>query len=150
MHRITCYTLFDITKTGVLNRARPGDDITDTNAWYRRRNTQCNFDTILQVISLRAQPDIVQDPIRLEIDLKNEQYFGTILKDKKTVPVWKFVFDVQHQSVFEDGVSDLGSLYKDCSEVPMIQCDSQWHNTGDRLDITLEKRNIYFVKYEYE
>jgi hypothetical protein len=32
----------------------------------------------------------------------------------------------------------------------MIQCDSQWQNTGDRLDITLEKRNIYFVKYEYE
>lgn len=149
MHRITCYTLFDITKTGVLNRARPGDDVTDSNDWYRKRNTQCNFDTILQVISLRAQPDVLGDPVRIEINLNESEYFGLVLKGE-TVPVWKFDFEVQHNSVFEDGITDLGSLYKDCSEVPMIVCDSQWDKTGDRLDITLEKRNIYFVKYEYE
>jgi hypothetical protein len=149
MHRITCYTLFDITKTGVLNRARPGDDVTDTNDWYRKRSTQCNFDTVLQVISLRAQPDIISDPERLEIDLNANTYFGNELKNE-TVPMWKFMFEVQHQSVFEDGINELGALYKDCSDVPMIQCDSQWHKAGDRLDITMEKRNIYFVKYEYE
>jgi hypothetical protein len=149
MHRIACYTLFDITKTGVLNRARPGDDVTDTNDWYRKRSTQCNFDTVLQVISLRAQPDIISDPERLEIDLNANTYFGNELKNE-TVPMWKFMFEVQHQSVFEDGINELGALYKDCSDVPMIQCDSQWHKAGDRLDITMEKRNIYFVKYEYE
>lgn len=149
MHRIACYTLFDITKTGVLNRARPGDDVTDTNDWYRKRSTQCNFDTILQVISLRAQPDVISDPIRLEIDLNEHDYFGTLLKDTN-VPIWKFMFEVQHQSVFEDGITDMGALYKDCADVPMILCDSQWHKSGDRLDITMEKRNIYFVKYEYE
>jgi hypothetical protein len=149
MHRITCYTLFDITKTGVLNRARPSDDIKDSNDWYRKRNTQCNFDTILQVISLRAQPDVISDPARIEIDLDKSDYFGSMLKGG-VVPVWKFDFEVQHNSVFEDGITDLGSLYKDCSEVPMIDCDSQWDRAGDRLDITLEKRNIYFVKYEYE
>jgi hypothetical protein len=149
MHRIACYTLFDITKTGVLNRARPGDDVTDTNDWYRKRSTQCNFDTVLQVISLRAQPDIISDPERLEIDLNASTYFGNELKNE-TVPMWKFMFEVQHQSVFEDGINELGALYKDCSDVPMIQCDSQWHKAGDRLDITMEKRNIYFVKYEYE
>jgi hypothetical protein len=149
MHRIACYTLFDITKTGVLNRARPGDDVTDTNDWYRKRSTQCNFDTVLQFISLRAQPDIISDPERLEIDLNASTYFGNELKNE-TVPMWKFMFEVQHQSVFEDGINELGALYKDCSDVPMIQCDSQWHKAGDRLDITMEKRNIYFVKYEYE
>ena len=149
MHRIACYTLFDITKTGVLNRARPGDDVTDTNDWYRKRSTQCNFDTVLQVISLRAQPDIISDPERLTIDLDDNTYFGNEFKNE-TVPMWKFVFEVQHQSVFEDGINELGALYKDCSDVPMIQCDSQWHRAGDRLDITMEKRNIYFVKYEYE
>jgi hypothetical protein len=149
MHRIACYTLFDITKTGVLNRARPGDDVTDTNDWYRKRSTQCNFDTVLQVISLRAQPDIISDPERLTVDLDDNTYFGNEFKNE-TVPMWKFVFEVQHQSVFEDGINELGALYKDCSDVPMIQCDSQWHRAGDRLDITMEKRNIYFVKYEYE
>ncbi len=149
MHRIACYTLFDITKTGVLNRARPGGDVADTNDWYRKRSTQCNFDTVLQVISLRAQPDIISDPERLEIDLNTSTYFGNELKNE-TVPMWKFMFEVQHQSVFEDGINELGALYKDCADVPMIQCDSQWHKAGDRLDITIEKRNIYFVKYEYE
>jgi len=132
-----------------LNRARPGDDIKDTNAWFRMRNTQCNFDTILQVISLRAQPDVVQDPLRIEIDLKNTEYFGIVLKEG-IVPAWKFVFEVQHTSVFEDGIEDLGALYKDCIGVPMILCDSQWHKSGSELDVTLEKRNIYFVKYDYE
>jgi hypothetical protein len=146
MHRITCYTLFDITKTGVLNRARPGDDITDTNDWYRKRNTQCNFDTILQVISLRAQPDVISDPQRIELDLNDSEFFGSVLKDE-IVPAWKFVFEVQHSSVFEDGIHELGSLYKDCDGVPMIRCDSQWDKAGESLDITLEKRNIYFVKY---
>jgi hypothetical protein len=149
MHRITCYTLFDITKTGVLNRARPSDDIKDTNDWYRKRNTQCNFDTILQVISLRGQPDVVNDPIRIEANLNDSEYFGSMLQGD-IVPAWKFDFEVQHNSVFEDGISELGALYKDCADVPMINCDTQWHKAGDRLDITLEKRNIYFVKYEYE
>ena len=149
MHRICCYTLFDITKTGVLNRARPGDDVKDTNEWYRKRSTQCNFDTIIQVISLRGKPDIMHDPVRIDVDLDKSEYFGIMLKGE-TVPVWKFDFEVQHNSVFEDGISDLGALYKDCADVPMINCDSQWYKAGDRLDITLEKRNIYFVKYEYE
>jgi hypothetical protein len=88
--------------------------------------------------------------VRLEIDLDKESYFGTMLQEDIRVPVWKFDFEVQHNRVFEDGISDLGSLYKDCDGVPMIQCDSQWHKSGQKLDITLEKRNIYFVKYEYE
>jgi hypothetical protein len=56
-HRIACYTLFDITKTGILNRARPADDVTDFNLWSDQRASQCNLDTLLQVISLRSQPD---------------------------------------------------------------------------------------------
>lgn len=149
MHRITCYTLFDITKTGVLNRARPGDDITDTNDWYRKRSTQCNFDTILQVISLRAQPDIISDPERIELNLNNSKFFGNTLKEDH-VPVWKFNFEVHYQGVFEDSINELGALYTDCEGVPMIECDTQWDKAGSKLDITLEKRNIYFVKYNYE
>jgi hypothetical protein len=145
-HRIACHTLFDITKTGVLNRARPGGEITDNNDWYRKRNTQCNFDTILQVISLRAQPDVINDPVMNFIDLDTVDYFGYTLKEKN-VPVWSFDFEVQHSSVFNDGISDLGALYTDCEGVPMIRCDSQWGKSGEMLDITSETRNIYFTKY---
>lgn len=145
-HRIACYTLFDITKTGVLNRARPSSDVTDNNDWFRKRNTQCNFDTILQVISLRAQPDVLKDPIMKLYDLKTIDYFGYTIQDKN-VPVWTFDFEVQHSSVFNDGLSDLGYLYKDCEGVPMIRCDSQYHGLNENLDVTSEMRNIYFAKY---
>lgn len=145
-HRIACYTLFDITKTGVLNRARPSNDVTDNNDWFRKRNTQCNFDTILQVISLRAQPDVTRDPQMKIMDLNAIEYFGYIFKDKDA-PVWTFDFEIQHSSVFEDGIEEMGALYKDCEGVPMIKCDSQWVNSGDKLDITSETRNIYFAKY---
>lgn len=145
-HRIACYTLFDITKTGVLNRARPSNDVTDNNDWFRKRNTQCNFDTILQVISLRAQPDVTKEPQMKLMDLKDAGYFGYTFKGKD-IPVWTFDFEIQHSSVFEDGIEELGALYKDCEGVPMIRCDTQWSKAGDKLDVTSETRNIYFAKY---
>lgn len=146
-HRIACFTLFDITKTGILNRARPGDDITDTNDWYRKRNTQCNFDTILQVISLRAQPDVVSDPKRTLQKIDSKSMFGDNYKDKKEYNVWTFDFEVQHSSVFEDGINELGSLYKDCEKVPMILTENTNSKVTSSLEIDNLQRNIYFVKY---
>jgi hypothetical protein len=150
MQRISCYTLFDITKTGVLNRSRPGVDVTDATTWIKQRNTQCNFDTILQVISLRAQPEVVSEPKRILINLSDKHHFGSMLTESEPIPAWRFDFEVYHSSVFEDGISDLGALYKDCEDVPMISCDTHWAKLSERLDTTLEKRNIYFVKYEYD
>jgi hypothetical protein len=145
-HRIACYTLFDITRTGTLNRAKPGDDVTDINQWLRKRNTQCNFDTILQVVSLRSQPDVSCDPKQLRLSEVKNSRFGALYKEKN-IPVWTFDFEIHHASVFEDGIEELGYLYKDCNDVPMVKCDTQYHLLGTNLDITNEKRNIYFVKY---
>ena len=61
--KIACYTLFDITQTGVLNRSKPAVDM-DPEVWIYKRNTQCNFDTILQVISLRSQPEVIDLPVK--------------------------------------------------------------------------------------
>ena len=58
---ITCYTLFDITQTNVPNRQRPEVD-KDVDEWRYKRNTQSNFDTIQQVISLRSQPEVLRKP----------------------------------------------------------------------------------------
>jgi hypothetical protein len=145
-HRISCLTLFDITRTGILNRAKPGDDITDIDQWLRKRNTQCNFDTILQVISLRSQPDISSDPKQVKLSSLSDHKFGSNYVEKH-IPVWTFDFEVHHSSVFEDGVEELGYLYKDCHGVPMVKCDTQYSLLDSNLDITNEKRNIYFVKY---
>jgi len=145
--RIACYTLFDITKTGVLNRNRPSVDVTDIQGWVTKRNTQCNFDTILQLISLRAQPDIATDPRQIEMTIDNNSLFGYTYQDKKKHTVWTFDFDIQYASVFEDGISDMGALYKDCDQVPMLKSGKEIKNLSDRLGIDNSNRNIYFVKY---
>ena len=90
--RIRCYTLFDITATGVINRTKPGVDVLPED-WLRKRNTQCNFDTILQVISLRSQPEIVDIPERTRVRFDN---FGFLFEqDDEMCECWSFDFDIQ-------------------------------------------------------
>ncbi len=141
MHRIRCHTLFDITQTGVLNRSKPTED--DVEGWIKRRNTQCNFDTILQVISLRSQPEVVRVPVESEINENIYELFG-FLYNKENVSCWSFEFEVQHSSVFENGIITLGALYKDCEGVPMIVCEKQHSLCPKFLDITPELKNIHF------
>lgn len=143
-HRICCYTLFDITQTGVLNRSKPNED--DIQEWISKRNTQCNFDTILQVISLRSQPDLIKMPVKFEMEEPDLERFGFLFEKDESMPsyCWKFEFEVHHSSVFENGVMPFGALYKDCEGVPMINCPTQIKGVTSFLDITDELRNIYF------
>jgi len=143
-HRICCYTLFDITQTGVLNRSRPQES--DVQDWILKRNTQCNFDTILQVISLRSQPDIVKAPTKNELTDVDLNKFGFLFTREETTIsyYWKFEFEVHHSSVFENGIIPFGALYKDCEGVPMIVCPNQLNGMTSFLDITDELQNIYF------
>lgn len=143
--KITCYTLFDITQSGVLNRSRPGVDV-DIKEWTYKRNTQCNFDTILQVISLRSQPDVISSPEKLSIQFDKFDKFGFMYQqiEKEFYPCWKFTFEVQHPSVFDNGTHELGALYYDCDQVPMILCQTEMDKLSNFLDTTPELRNIYF------
>lgn len=138
VQRLACYTLFNITSTGVVNRSRP--DPANVQKWVHDRNTQCNYDTVLQVISLRSQPEIVKSPTRIEVPADK---FGFLYQFDDNMTCWKFEFEVQHPSVFENGIIPLGALYKDCEGVPMILCEDQV-DTPPFLNISEELRNIYF------
>jgi len=141
-YTITCYTLFDITQTNVLNRHRP-----DMNQELRyKRNTQSNFDTVQQAISLRSQPENVRTPIKTLIQFDKFTDFGFLFEQEEDEahPCWSFDFEVQHPSVFYDGVSELGALYSDCDRVPMIKCGTEWDKLPSFLDSSDELRNIYF------
>ena len=142
---ITCYTLFDITHTGVLNRNRPPTDV-DLNDWFYKRNTQSNFDTILQAISLRSQPEIIRNPKKINIKFDEFDNFGFLFQqvEEEEYPTWTFEFTVQHPSVFYDGVNELGSLYSDCHGIPMIKCGTEWDKLNNFIDCTPELKNIYF------
>ncbi len=145
--KISCYTLFDITQTGVINRSKPGTD-EDMDAWLFKRNTQCNFDTILQVISLRSQPEDISKPKIKRIAFNEFQNFGFLLENDEQVNCWKFNFTIQHPSVFNDGITELGALYSDCDQVPMIKTNTVWDKIPAFLDSSDELRNIYFKVVE--
>lgn len=144
MYRIRCHTLFDITQTGILNRSKPNED--NVQEWILKRNTQCNFDTILQVISLRSQPDQVGVPNKVEMEDSDLNRFGFLFMKNELFPAycWNFDFEVHHSSVFENGITPYGALYKDCEGVPMINCPTQVNGVTSFLDITSELQNIYF------
>ena len=145
--KIRCHTLFDITNTGVLNR-RPPSNIDDDalRRWNNDRNCQCNFDTVLQVISLRSQPEDITVPEKEDITFSGFQHFGFLFDsaEDKPVPKWAFDFTVNYYSVFDDGITELGALYTDCDSVPMLTKLNEWDKLPNFLDISPELKNIYF------
>ena len=142
MYRICCYTLFNITQTGILNRSKPIDNAIDD--WLTRRNTQCNFDTVLQVISLRSQPEVTKIPVMHQMNTEDFDKFGFLYNTEDPCYYWKFEFEIQHPSVFENGIKPLGSLYNDCEGVPMINIEGQHPLCPKFLDVSAELQNIYF------
>lgn len=110
---ISCYTLVDITKTGTIGTFKKGIDI-DEKSWNFSRNQQRNWETVLQLISLRAQPIYLEDPVLLkERDLKDFKFSQKFVGNHN---VWVFRFSSEHQSVFGD---DLSLLRSDVHNVPI-------------------------------
>jgi hypothetical protein len=136
--RIICYTLFNITYTGITSRTKPNTE--EIKDWTVKRNTQWNFDTILQLISLRSQPDILTYPEKI----KSKNLFGTIFQKQDKIYCWKFIFQVQHNSVFDNEEIKLGNLYNDCHNVPMILVGGENNLLMPILDTSPQQRNIFF------
>lgn len=143
--KIKCYTLFNVTQTGVLNRSKQSLD-DDYQIWMQKRNTQANFDTILQVINLRSQPENISIPKKMLINLEEFDNFGFLYEqiDDIKYPCWTFNFEIQHKSVFDDGKEELGLLISDCHGVPMILCGDEHNKISSFLDSSPELKNIYF------
>lgn len=146
-YTLRCHTLFDITKTGVPNR-RPPSDLTgsELKLWNSNRNRQSNFDTILQVVSLRSQPENISTPKKEEFKFEEFEEFGFLFDSMadQTIYKWTFEFTVNYHGVFNDGITDLGALYSDCDSVPMITGLDEWKKIPNFLDVSPELKNIYF------
>jgi hypothetical protein len=110
--KILCRTLFDCTHTGITGNFRinqlpfidqSGKKIANHSDWNFSRNQQRNWETIMQMISLRAQPTIIEYP-----DVKDL--------------AWEFVFEVESSGVYSSNgqLDDYGELLKECNGIPMI------------------------------
>ncbi len=136
--KIRCYTLFNIERTGISNRSRHDESVPD---WVRKRNTQSNLDTILQIISLRTQPENISTPKQITLTEHVKAQFG---KDVKAETVWAFTFEISYTGVYDDGNDQLGFLYYDCNGVPMIEVDRNYEPSNNFLDISDNLANIFF------
>ena len=106
-----CYTLFDITRTDVSHNK---DYAVDHQEYDLHRNQQRNWDTMLQVISMRSLPVMISD-VTSEI-ITNHQ-FGS--KHEGQQKVWQLRFGVESKDVFRKGNDPVALLFDDSSMVPL-------------------------------
>jgi len=108
--KIHCWTKFDITATGVTGHFksarlpftdRSGQLITNEAEWHRARNQQRNWETLQQIVSLRAQIFDLEPPVAQDHE-------------------WTFEFSVEQEGLFTYNDDPVGILKQDCAGVPML------------------------------
>lgn len=123
---ITCFSLVDLTKTAVIGSYRAGftpfvdnanQSVTDMTEWTRSRNQQRNFETVMQIIGLRAQPMLLDTPTQSLNELSDYK-FGTDWVGSHQV--WSFRFSVEYAFVFDRNEQDLAALLEDMNNIPCI------------------------------
>lgn len=108
IHRHRGFTLVDVTKT----------DITKyTQELERMRNKQRNWETVMQVLSLRSQIMAVRQLKTESVDLANYQ-FGEKYAGKQRV--WSFEFEVEFENLYLQDHDPYSVLKNDFSHTPII------------------------------
>ena len=107
---IQALTLVDITATGV-TRTGIGQDLS--------RNQQRNWETVLQVLSLRTQPHIINKPSRMLLtEFQVRMFFGEYFSREQAV--WKFDFTADVPAAYTTDKGTLNGLIEDFKEIPII------------------------------
>jgi len=138
-HKIRCTTNFDITATGVRSHFKishvpfvdnNGNNIVDVNTWNKARNQQRNWETIIQVISLRTLPENIMPPVA--ITKNNEKH-------------WQFEFEINDITTLTTNNNTFNELLADCHDVPMLtnldessRVDTSLKGLGDKINIWFE------------
>ena len=134
--KILCRTLFDCSFTGVTGHFRSseipfvdrtGQKVSSQADWNHSRNQQRNWETLLQIISLRTQPTDLTVPVH---------------KDG----AWEFEFKSESEGVFEIyGDSDpLAGLKVDCEGVPMMLNLKEQPSLSPTITTSGSSQNIWF------
>ena len=149
MIKIVCYTLFDITPSGIRSHTRAlefpvtdrtGATLENIDDWNRARNQQRNWETILQVVSLRTQPERCSDPVNFTADFKTTEF---PLKGRGRV--WSFAFESDIDDAFDQGQSPIGALVADVHQVPMVLGLNETSTRNQFIVSAGNAKNIYFT-----
>lgn len=134
--KIQCRTLFDCSRTGVTGHFRlsqvpfqdqTGQTIRSEQDWQFARNQQRNWETIVQIISLRTQP----------MNLSN-----TTEQDK----LWEFTFEVEAEGVYSINadVNNMDALLNECAGIPMVVNLTERPGVEPKIVTQGEHQNIWF------
>ena len=134
--KLMCRTFFDCSYTGVTGNYRAGHtpfmdrtgrNIDSVESWHFARNQQRNWETLLQMISLRAQPVIVRYP-------------------EVTHSQWTFEFEVESAGVYSSTANEnsVDILLAECNDIPMIVNLTETKTLEPSLCVAGSKQNIWF------
>ena len=107
IHHYQGFSLVDITSTGVIRSPNP-DDIA--------RNQQRNWETVIQCMGLRTQPQNIQPPITIHMEIDRFE-FGDFYSGLQRV--WMWTWTIESTGVY-DTDKPLGGLMQDFEQVPVI------------------------------
>tara|TARA_R110000823_G_scaffold75450_3_gene172614 strand:+ start:5281 stop:5790 length:510 start_codon:yes stop_codon:yes gene_type:complete len=150
-------SLVDITRTGVLAPYKSDVStfvdsakqiVNDESAWTRSRSQQTNWETIIQVISIRTQPMSIRTPkLHPNVDLDAHQ-FGSLFTGLHNV--WIFSFGVEHRSIFANKAGYFGSLFDDMHNIPVVTDLLETIEINIPVFNTLDEslRNLYIYKLD--
>jgi len=138
MQKLKVQTLFDITNTHIVRNYKPAlikshPTIHTKQDWIKARQQETNWETMIQVISLRSNPIDIKPPKPQVMDLSDFGYY--MFKGL----VWEFTFVIESNDVFHDGTNNVGLLLDDLNNVPMISglnentIDCDYFKTNDTL-----------------
>jgi len=104
----TGYSLVDITATGVIRVSNP-ESI--------ERDQQRNWETVLQCMGLRTQPQGILEPVPIITALEQLE-FGNFYQGEQKVWVWHW--RVEPDAIYDLPNKPLGGLMQDFEQVPII------------------------------
>ena len=108
LHFFQGFSLVDITATGII---RGDNESTE-------RNQQRNWETVIQCMSLRTQPQYIQEPEVVVFDNINIAEFGDFYQG--TQRVWTWSWAVEQEEVYSLANNPIGGLQQDFEQVPIV------------------------------
>lgn len=135
---IRCYTLIDITPTGFTRKPKTPEQII-------RRNQQRNYETFIQLISLRSQPNILHQPKKLkDVQIEDHVFGNYYMPSLFPYTVWVFDFESEQAVAYADDTSPVGSLIQDFNNIPVIDNLAETAKINNTINTLGEHTNTYF------
>ena len=122
MYEYRIHTLVDITDNGNLKQQFPfkttaDEVIHDKHSLAIARNQNSNFNTLLQLLQMRANITWEVPPKRIDQTLGNSN-FGNFYEGKHLT--WHFQFFTEQSGVYGDESNPTSSLIEDFHQVPVL------------------------------